>query len=63
MFYGALYAFPDVSDWNVSSVWSMSGMFYNSNASSDVSRWNVNKVHNMRSMFEGAVTTDRKSVV
>ena len=44
----------DISEWNVSKVVYMDGMFYGSKFNGDISKWNVSKVKNMSQMFEGA---------
>ena len=44
----------NVSDWDVSSVKDMRGMFYGcENFNSDLSKWNVSKVRDMMYMFHG----------
>ena len=47
-----LYKFNgDISNWDVSKVENMEGMFYCSKFNGNISKWNVNKVTNMQSMF------------
>ena len=47
-----LYKFNgDISNWDVSKVENMEGMFYCSKFNRNISKWNVNKVTNMQSMF------------
>ncbi len=42
----------DISNWNVSRVTAMRGMFYGCKSfNQDISNWNVSKVKNMHSMF------------
>ena len=41
----------DISDWNVSNVVNMVGMFSNSQFNQDTSRWDVAKVVKMASML------------
>ena len=44
----------DISQWNVSRVRDMTGLFYNcKNFNCDLSQWKVNNVELMQSMFEG----------
>ena len=42
----------DISQWNVSNVTNMSGMFEGSLFAGDISQWDVSNVTNMRSMFD-----------
>jgi surface protein len=44
----------DISEWNVSNVKDMCGMFQGSKFNGDISKWNVSNVKNMRSMFRGS---------
>ena len=44
----------DISQWDVSRVIDMEGMFCNSQFNGDLSRWNVSNVTNMINMFSGA---------
>jgi len=47
--------YKDLSNWNVSNVTNMSGMFcYAENFNSDLSNWNVSKVTNNTEIFYGA---------
>ena len=41
----------DISEWDVSNVEDMSGMFMYSDFNQDISKWNVSKVKNMEGMF------------
>ena len=41
----------DISQWDVSNVIDMSGMFYGSQFNSDISQWDVSSVTDMHSMF------------
>jgi len=41
----------DISNWNVSNVENMAGMFENSNFNGDISNWNVSNVKDMNEMF------------
>lgn len=41
----------DISNWNVSNITDMSGMFYQSLFNQDISNWNVSNVTNMNRMF------------
>jgi len=41
----------DISNWNVSNVITMHGMFWGSNFNGDISAWDVSKVEDMSSMF------------
>ncbi len=44
----------DISQWNVSCIRDMTGLFYNcKNFNCDLSQWKVNNVELMQSMFEG----------
>ena len=42
----------DVSEWNVSNVITMDGLFAGSNFNGDLSKWNVSNVTNMMATFE-----------
>ena len=42
----------DISNWNVSNVRNMCGMFYNSYFNGDISKWNVSNVKDMSYMFK-----------
>ena len=42
----------EISNWNVSNVYNMNGMFYKSKFNQDISEWDVGNVENMSSMFE-----------
>ena len=44
----------DISEWDVSRVTSMEGLFRGAKSIGDISKWNVSNVKNMRSMFEGS---------
>ncbi|RIY39975.1 BspA family leucine-rich repeat surface protein, partial [Psittacicella hinzii] len=44
----------DISQWDVSNVTNMLGLFLYSEFNGDISKWDVSNVTNMRSMFEGA---------
>ncbi len=42
----------DISEWNVSNVTNMYGLFWNnSKFNGDISKWNISKVENMKNMF------------
>ncbi len=41
----------DISQWDVSNVANMEGMFESSDFQGDISKWNVSKVENMKNMF------------
>ena len=41
----------DISNWDVSNVENMGGMFQSSKFKGDISNWDVSKVTNMRNMF------------
>lgn len=41
----------DISQWDVSNVTSMRGMFYNSHFKGDISKWNMSKVIEKDGMF------------
>jgi len=59
MFFGALSANPDTSNWDVSSVTDMSSMFRNtSSANPDVSNWDVSSVTDMKNMFRSATSVN-----
>ena len=48
------FKYIDISDWDVSNVTDMFGMFYQCNelkSAGDISDWDVSNVTNMRSMF------------
>ena len=50
------FKYIDVSDWDVSNVTDMSGMFFmckELKSVGDISKWNVSKVTDMNSMFDG----------
>jgi surface protein len=55
MFYGSKFTGKnsDISNWNVSNVKYMDGLFGNSKFNGDISKWNVSNVTNMDDMFEG----------
>ena len=42
----------DISEWDVSRVTSMEGLFYRAVLIGDISKWNVSNVKNMKNMFE-----------
>ena len=44
----------DISEWDVSRVTSMEGLFSEAKSIGDISKWDVSNVKNMRSMFEGS---------
>ncbi len=44
----------DISEWDVSNVKDMLGMFYGSSFNGDISKWNVSSVTDMSGMFWGA---------
>jgi len=47
----------DISNWDVSNVKFMTGMFYNATSfNQDISSWNVENVQSMTSMFQGATS-------
>jgi surface protein len=55
MFYSALSANPNTTNWDVSNVTDMSYMFYKAlSANPDTSNWNVSNVTNMNRMFYSA---------
>ena len=57
---GATIKYGHISDWNVSSVTNMKGIFQNAAAfTGDVSKWNVSAVTNMTWMFDGAAVPVR----
>ena len=50
------FKYIDISDWDVSNVTDMSGMFFmckELKSVGDISKWNVSKVTDMNSMFNG----------
>ena len=44
----------DISEWDVSNVKDMGGMFYSSLFNRDISEWDVSNVKNMWHMFLGS---------
>ncbi len=55
MFYNAILANPNTSNWNTSSVTQMQAMFFGAASTNpDVSSWNTSSVTNMSSMFYNA---------
>ena len=56
IFEGTKFKYIDISDWDVSNVTDMSGMFYECNELEfirDISKWNVSKVMYRMGMFDG----------
>ncbi len=58
MFYGSgrngkKFSLHDISNWDVSNVTNMSGMFFLSKFQGDISNWDVSNVTNMSAMFRG----------
>ena len=55
MFYNSSFTVEngDISNWDVSNVYSMYYMFYHSKFNGDISNWNVSNVKNMELMFNG----------
>ena len=52
IFEGTKFKYIDISDWGVSNVTNMSGMFYDcNNFNQDLSSWDVSNVINMSFMF------------
>ena len=49
----------DISNWDVSNVVSMNGLFALANFSSDLSKWDVSNIENMNRMFKGLKGTCR----
>lgn len=47
----------DISQWDVSNVTNMDGMFWGSDFNGDISQWDVSSVENMRNMFREAKFT------
>ena len=58
MFRGATAFDGDLSNWNVSSVTHMDGMFRDTSFDGDLSSWNVSSVTHMDDMFRGATAFD-----
>jgi surface protein len=60
MFYGGLVFNQDLSNWDVSKVTEMTGMFeITSNFNADISNWNVAKVVALNGMFRQATAFDQ----
>ena len=56
IFEGTKFKYIDISDWDVSNIKSMRGMFFmctELKSVGDISKWNVSKVTDMNSMFHG----------
>ena len=54
LFHGMDLTGQDLSNWDVSNVWDMTGMFDGSTLDSDLSKWDVRKVECMTWMFENS---------
>ena len=57
IFEGTKFKYIDISDWYVSNVTNMGGMFYGCEeleSVGDISKWDVSNVTNMSSMFGGS---------
>ena len=52
LFYYSKFFNGDISNWNVSSVNTMFGMFYGSSFNGDITDWDVSRVTNMTRMFK-----------
>ncbi len=55
MFEGATYANPDVSNWDLSNIDNISGMFRAVNFNPDVSNWDTSNIVTMVRVFENAL--------
>ena len=56
IFDNTFFKYIDISDWDVSNVTNMNGMFFMCDelkSVGDISKWNVSKVTDMNSMFNG----------
>ncbi len=59
MFWDAVLANPDVSNWDVSNVTKMNNMFLSASAATpDVSNWDVSNVENMSALFSNATSAN-----
>ena len=54
-----LSSLPDISKWNTTNIYNMSGMFRDCKSLEslpDISKWNVENVIHMQNMFRGCVS-------